>query len=340
MNKTVILVAHDNYHEACNNMFKTADAFRKETGVCCKLTALNCSKRYTLNTDHCTVHFVTPRTILDGIRADAIFADGWALDILKMHGTYDVEINPSTDLIHYISHIELVNACIMFPDGVVTCKKSDEVLVEEVKKVIHEEVRKKIFLYYGRGNAKSTLSAVDIANIIDEAEKNGVLKGRDKFLYEPKLMDIDEWSKMPPYLAQQQIYITTARGGGRNWYYDRWQNFMDELEKEPKVKPLSRKEEETMNYIKQDVETVEFLWKEFHTPSDKLPEIKNVIFNDPATIVMWEDGTKTVVQCQEGDIYDPEKGLAMAISKKIMGNKRDYYHTFKHWLKKYKKEEE
>jgi hypothetical protein len=55
---------------------------------------------------------------------------------------------------------------------------------------------------------------------------------------------------------------------------------------------------------------------------------------------MWADGTKTVVQCHDGDIYDPEKGLAMAISKKIMGNKRDYYHTFKHWLKKYKKEEE
>ena len=65
-----------------------------------------------------------------------------------------------------------------------------------------------------------------------------------------------------------------------------------------------------------------------------LPEIKDVIFNNPATIVFWEDGTKTVVQCRENDIYDPEKGLAMAISKKIMGNKRDYYHTFKHWLKK------
>lgn len=65
-----------------------------------------------------------------------------------------------------------------------------------------------------------------------------------------------------------------------------------------------------------------------------IPEIKNVIFNNPATIVFWDDGTKTVVKCQEGETYDPEKGLAMAISKRMLGNKYEYYHTFKHWLKK------
>ena len=48
--------------------------------------------------------------------------------------------------------------------------------------------------------------------------------------------------------------------------------------------------------------------------------IKNVIFQEPATIVYWEDGSKTVVICQEGDIYDEEKGLAMAIAKKALGN--------------------
>ena len=42
--------------------------------------------------------------------------------------------------------------------------------------------------------------------------------------------------------------------------------------------------------------------------------IKNVIFNPPATIVFWEDGSKTVVKAQ-GEIFDPEKGLAMAISR-------------------------
>lgn len=66
--------------------------------------------------------------------------------------------------------------------------------------------------------------------------------------------------------------------------------------------------------------------------------IKDVIFNNPATIVLWKDGTKTVVKATEEE-YDPEKGLAMAIAKKRYGNKWSYYNVFKHWLKKYKKSE-
>lgn len=61
------------------------------------------------------------------------------------------------------------------------------------------------------------------------------------------------------------------------------------------------------------------------------PKIKNVIFNDPATIVYWEDRTKTVVKC-EGEKYDPEKGLTMAITKKMLGNKGNYYEVIKKWV--------
>lgn len=60
--------------------------------------------------------------------------------------------------------------------------------------------------------------------------------------------------------------------------------------------------------------------------------IKDVIFNDPAVIVLWNDGTKTVVKCSENDIFDPEKGMAMAIAKKALGNQGNYYNTFKKYL--------
>ena len=70
------------------------------------------------------------------------------------------------------------------------------------------------------------------------------------------------------------------------------------------------------------------------------PSIKKVIFNYPATIVLWSDGSKTVVKCQDGDIYDPEKGLAMAISKKALGNKGKYCNEFKKWLPEDEEEEE
>ena len=65
---------------------------------------------------------------------------------------------------------------------------------------------------------------------------------------------------------------------------------------------------------------------------DRKEDIKKVIFNDPATIVYWKDGTKTVVKCQDGDVYDKEKGLAMAIVKKLFGNKGNYNKIFKKYI--------
>ena len=59
-------------------------------------------------------------------------------------------------------------------------------------------------------------------------------------------------------------------------------------------------------------------------------EIKDVIFNDPATIVFWKDGSKTVVKA-DNELYDPEKGLAMAIAKKAYGNKGNYFNEIKKW---------
>lgn len=62
-------------------------------------------------------------------------------------------------------------------------------------------------------------------------------------------------------------------------------------------------------------------------------KIKDVIFSDPATVVFWSDGTKTVVKTRGGEEYDKEKGLAMAIVKKLSGNTRDYYNLFMEWCK-------
>lgn len=59
--------------------------------------------------------------------------------------------------------------------------------------------------------------------------------------------------------------------------------------------------------------------------------IKKVIFNNPATIVIWADGTKTVVKKSEDDDWDPEKGLAMAIVKRYFGSTA--------FIKKYTEEE-
>lgn len=60
--------------------------------------------------------------------------------------------------------------------------------------------------------------------------------------------------------------------------------------------------------------------------------ITKVIFNDPATIVFWRDGTKTVVKCNPDEVFDPEKGLAMACMKKLFGNNGFYNDIFRKWL--------
>ena len=65
---------------------------------------------------------------------------------------------------------------------------------------------------------------------------------------------------------------------------------------------------------------------------DRKEDIEKVIFNDPATIVYWKDGTKTVVKCQEGDTYDKEKGLAMCVTKKFFGNKGNFNKVFNKFI--------
>jgi hypothetical protein len=92
-------------------------------------------------------------------------------------------------------------------------------------------------------------------------------------------------------------------------------------------------------YIKNDIENTERILKTMNSITiTSRTSIKDVIFNDPATIVFWADGTKTVVKCQENDTFDPEVGLAMAIAKKALGNKGNYCNTIKKWIEKDVKE--
>lgn len=70
----------------------------------------------------------------------------------------------------------------------------------------------------------------------------------------------------------------------------------------------------------------------FSFSMDYRRQIKKVIFNDPATIVFWEDGSKTVVKCQPGDKYDKMTGFAMACAKYMFGNEGNYYEVFKKWV--------
>ena len=49
--------------------------------------------------------------------------------------------------------------------------------------------------------------------------------------------------------------------------------------------------------------------------------IDNVICQDSAVVIFWKDGTKTTAKCGADDVFDYEKGLAIAVLKYVFGNK-------------------
>lgn len=48
--------------------------------------------------------------------------------------------------------------------------------------------------------------------------------------------------------------------------------------------------------------------------------IERVMYSNPATIVFWNDGTKTISKCNKLDKYNPQIGLFIAVLKKFGGS--------------------
>jgi hypothetical protein len=77
---------------------------------------------------------------------------------------------------------------------------------------------------------------------------------------------------------------------------------------------------DAMRYCYNDILSVEKYKASMELRVDIPGMIDRVIFNDPATIILWKDGSKTVVKRSDDDIWDPEKGFCMAIIKKLYGH--------------------
>ena len=61
--------------------------------------------------------------------------------------------------------------------------------------------------------------------------------------------------------------------------------------------------------------------------------VKQVYFNAAkgTTTICWADGTKTTVRCAQGEVFDKEKGMAMAIAKRYFGNRGAYNKLFQRY---------
>ena len=103
------------------------------------------------------------------------------------------------------------------------------------------------------------------------------------------------------------------------------------------------KKEVKMNvigYIKSDMEctreVVAYNYS-FLSSMRNFMQVEKAIFNPPYTIVIFKDKTKVIVKAGEGEEYDPEKGFAMALCKKMLGSNKsgsNYYDIFKKFLPK------
>lgn len=62
------------------------------------------------------------------------------------------------------------------------------------------------------------------------------------------------------------------------------------------------------------------------------PKIEKVIFNPPATVILWKDGSRTIVKTQNGEPFDKEKGFVMAYLKRLLGNDNTFNKEIHKWV--------
>ena len=48
--------------------------------------------------------------------------------------------------------------------------------------------------------------------------------------------------------------------------------------------------------------------------------VRRILYHNPATIVFWQDGTKTVVKCMDGEPFEKYAGFCAALAKKVFGS--------------------
>ena len=151
---------------------------------------------------------------------------------------------------------------------------------------------------------------------------------------------IEDPCALPDYMTVKITASTSKYGGGKEVNYKFQTTTVTEHYLKEKimeaVRMLNEDSKQDLVVARGDAKSmytsIKRLSDTFSFSMDYRHKIKKVIFNDPATIIFWEDGSKTVVKCQPGDKYDKMTGFAMACAKYMFGNEGNYYEVFKKWV--------
>lgn len=75
-----------------------------------------------------------------------------------------------------------------------------------------------------------------------------------------------------------------------------------------------------LNALEKYLQIVNTAWIGTTVERPKVPVVSRVIYSGSKTIVLWKDGTKTIVGCSDGETYDEFDGFTAALAKKIYGS--------------------
>ena len=100
--------------------------------------------------------------------------------------------------------------------------------------------------------------------------------------------------------------------------YDRIYRWGNEMRKSNK--PMSSDVKQILSSIYGSTNDMRkgYIYRSSEKNNSMVPD--QIIFNPPATIVFWKDGTKTVVKCAEGEKFDPYTGFCYAFTEHFLGS--------------------
>lgn len=115
------------------------------------------------------------------------------------------------------------------------------------------------------------------------------------------------------------VYSTATR----EYEFDNFDYIKEYLERESPKKPEETAKKEPMIDHRFLEEFERIMKKDIPMRKKAAQLVDKVIVNEPALIVFWKNGSKTVVKCTNEE-FDLEKGIAMAFIKRVFGNKGNY----------------
>lgn len=111
----------------------------------------------------------------------------------------------------------------------------------------------------------------------------------------------------------------------RNLFFDEIDEFMQtiykELEQEINNSFLGNELDE--DEIDNDLNLIRMIEELEEEEQYNYLAYERIIFNDPATIVIWADGTRTVVKACKEDKFDKGVGLKTALLQRVFGKDID-----------------